>query len=153
MEYLEGNEPDEATLKRLIRKGCIDQAFVPVVLGTAFKNKGVQPLLDAVVDYMPSPLDVEAIAGMFLSLTLSLLSYAHLPRHSHVTPRLCEILGRAFLNVLSVSVSVYLSLHLTQGRIPHEARVLGHRALLCPRLQGQNLSLIHISEPTRPRLI
>lgn len=45
MEYLEGNEPDEATLKRLIRKGCIDQAFVPVVLGTAFKNKGVQPLL------------------------------------------------------------------------------------------------------------
>jgi len=64
MAYLEGEEPDEATLKKLIRSGTIGQAFVPVVLGTAFKNKGVQPLLDAVTDYMPSPLDVEAIAGV-----------------------------------------------------------------------------------------
>jgi elongation factor G len=62
--YLEGNEPDEETLTRLIRKGTIDQKFVPVLNGTAFKNKGVQPLLDAVVDYMPSPLDVEAIQGI-----------------------------------------------------------------------------------------
>merc|ERR1711966_459776 len=62
--YLEGNEPDEATLKKLIRQGTIGQNFVPVVLGTAFKNKGVQPLLDAVVDYMPSPLDVESIKGV-----------------------------------------------------------------------------------------
>ena len=62
--YLEGNEPDEETLIRLIRKGTIDQNFVPVLNGTAFKNKGVQPLLDAVVDYMPSPLDVEAIQGV-----------------------------------------------------------------------------------------
>ena len=52
--YLEGNEPDVATLKRLIRKGTLDQAFVPVCCGSAFKNKGVQPLLDAVVDYLPS---------------------------------------------------------------------------------------------------
>ena len=51
--YLEGTEPDEETLKRLIRKGAIDQAFVPVLNGSAFKNKGVQPLLDAVVDYLP----------------------------------------------------------------------------------------------------
>ena len=62
--YLEGNEPDEDTLRRLIRKGTIDQNFVPVLNGTAFKNKGVQPLLDAVVDFMPSPLDVEAIQGI-----------------------------------------------------------------------------------------
>jgi len=62
--YLEGNEPDVATLKRLIRKGTLDRAFVPIVCGSAFKNKGVQPLLDAVVDYMPSPLDVPAIAGI-----------------------------------------------------------------------------------------
>jgi len=62
--YLEGNIPDAATLKRLIRKGTLDQAFVPVLCGSAFKNKGVQPLLDAVVDYMPSPLDVEAITGI-----------------------------------------------------------------------------------------
>jgi len=62
--YLEGTEPDEATLNRLIRKGTIDQKFVPVLNGTAFKNKGVQPLLDAVVDYMPSPLEVPAITGI-----------------------------------------------------------------------------------------
>ncbi len=62
--YLEGNEPDTVTLKGLIRKGTLNQSFVPVLCGSAFKNKGVQPLLDAVVDYMPSPLDVEAIKGV-----------------------------------------------------------------------------------------
>ena len=62
--YLEGNEPDEAGLIALIRKGTIDQVFVPVLCGTAFKNKGVQPLLDAVVNFMPSPLDVPAIKGI-----------------------------------------------------------------------------------------
>lgn len=64
MEYLEGNMPDVPTLKRLIRQGTLGLQFVPVLTGTAFKNKGVQPLLDAVVDYMPSPLDVEAINGV-----------------------------------------------------------------------------------------
>ncbi|MFT6510063.1 MAG: elongation factor G [Parvibaculaceae bacterium] len=62
--YLEGKEPDEATLKACIRKGAIEQNFVPVLNGTAFKNKGVQPLLDAIVDYMPCPLDIEAIKGV-----------------------------------------------------------------------------------------
>lgn len=62
--YLDGNEPDTATLKKLIRKGTLNMAFVPVVCGSAFKNKGVQPLLDAVVDYLPSPLDVPAIKGI-----------------------------------------------------------------------------------------
>jgi len=62
--YLEGNEPDEATLKRLVRKGTIGLEFVPVLCGSAFKNKGVQPLLDAVVDFLPSPLDVPAIKGV-----------------------------------------------------------------------------------------
>ena len=62
--YLEGNEPDEATLKRLIRKAVITAAFYPVLCGSAFKNKGVQPLLDAVVDYLPSPLDVPPIKGV-----------------------------------------------------------------------------------------
>ncbi|MFN5525248.1 elongation factor G [Bradyrhizobium sp.] len=61
--YLEGTEPDEATLKRLIRKAVLSGAFYPVLCGSAFKNKGVQPLLDAVVDYLPSPLDVPAIKG------------------------------------------------------------------------------------------
>jgi elongation factor G len=64
--YLEGNLPDAATLKALIRKGTLNQSFVPVCCGSAFKNKGVQPLLDAVVDYMPSPLDVPAISGVLL---------------------------------------------------------------------------------------
>ncbi|HET7848724.1 MAG TPA: elongation factor G [Pseudolabrys sp.] len=62
--YLEGKEPDEATLKKLIRKAVITGAFFPVLCGSAFKNKGVQPLLDAVVDYLPSPLDVPAIKGL-----------------------------------------------------------------------------------------
>ncbi len=56
--YLEGTMPDEATLKKCIRKGTVEQKFVPVLCGSAFKNKGVQPLLDAVVDYLPSPLDI-----------------------------------------------------------------------------------------------
>ena len=64
--YLEGNLPDAATLKKLIRKGTLNQSFVPVLCGSAFKNKGVQPLLDAIVDYMPSPLDVPAIKGVLL---------------------------------------------------------------------------------------
>ena len=62
--YLEGNEPDLATLKRLIRKGTCELAFIPVLCGSAFKNKGVQPLLDAVVDYLPSPVDVPPIRGI-----------------------------------------------------------------------------------------
>jgi elongation factor G len=62
--YLEGREPDEATLKRLIRKAVLTAAFFPVLCGSAFKNKGVQPLLDAVVDYLPSPLDVPPIKGV-----------------------------------------------------------------------------------------
>ena len=64
--YLGGDEPDTATLKKLIRKGTLSFSFVPVLCGSAFKNKGVQPLLDAVVDYLPSPLDVPAIKGMKL---------------------------------------------------------------------------------------
>ncbi len=62
--YLEGNYPDEETLKKLIRKGTISLAFVPVLCGSAFKNKGVQPMLDAVVDYLPSPLDVPPIKAI-----------------------------------------------------------------------------------------
>ncbi|KAK1376410.1 Elongation factor G, chloroplastic [Heracleum sosnowskyi] len=61
--YLEGIEPDEATIKKLIRKGTISNSFVPVLCGSAFKNKGVQPLLDAVVDYLPSPLDLPPMKG------------------------------------------------------------------------------------------
>jgi elongation factor G len=62
--YLDGKEPDAATLKRLIRKAVITGAFFPVLAGSAFKNKGVQPLLDAVVDFLPSPLDVPPIKGI-----------------------------------------------------------------------------------------
>ncbi len=62
-KYLDGEIPDVATIKRLIRKGTINFDFVPVICGSAFKNKGVQPLLDCVVDYLPSPLDIPAIMG------------------------------------------------------------------------------------------
>lgn len=57
-KYLEGVELSEAEIKSCIRKGTISGAFVPVLCGSAFKNKGVQPLLDGVVDYLPSPLDI-----------------------------------------------------------------------------------------------
>jgi elongation factor G len=62
--YLEGNEPDEETLRRCIRKAVLTSAFYPVLCGSAFKNKGVQTLLDAVVDFLPSPLDRPAIKGI-----------------------------------------------------------------------------------------
>ncbi len=62
--FLDGNEPDEATLKRLIRKAVLTGAFYPVLCGSAFKNKGVQPLLDAVVDYLPSPADIPPMHGV-----------------------------------------------------------------------------------------
>ena len=65
--YLDGVEPDEETLKRLIRKAVRHIAFIPILCGSAFKNKGVQPLLDAVVDYLPSPVDREAIKGVDLA--------------------------------------------------------------------------------------
>ncbi len=63
-DFLDGKEPDEPTLKRLIRKAVLTGAFYPVLCGSAFKNKGVQPLLDAVVDYLPSPVDVPPIKGI-----------------------------------------------------------------------------------------
>ena len=62
--YLEGKMPSEAELKALIRKGTIHNMFVPILCGSAFKNKGVQPMLDAVVDYLPSPLDVPPVKGI-----------------------------------------------------------------------------------------
>ncbi len=62
--YLEGEEPDEATLKACVRKATLSLTAVPVLCGSAFKNKGVQPLLDAVVDFLPSPIDVPAIKGV-----------------------------------------------------------------------------------------
>jgi elongation factor G len=62
--YLEGKHPSEETLKALIRKGTVSNVFVPILCGSAFKNKGVQPMLDAVVDYLPSPLDVPPMKGI-----------------------------------------------------------------------------------------
>ena len=67
--YLEGTLPEVAQLKALIRKGTLAQAFVPVLCGSAFKNKGVQTLLDAVVDYLPSPLDIPDVQGLKLDGT------------------------------------------------------------------------------------
>jgi elongation factor G len=61
--YLEGEEPDVETLRKLLRKGTLNLDFVPVLGGSAFKNKGVQPLLNAVIDYLPSPLDVVDYMG------------------------------------------------------------------------------------------
>ena len=62
--YLEGKEPDADTLRQLIRKGTVAGTFYPMMCGSAFKNKGVQPLLDAVVDFLPSPVDRDAYKGI-----------------------------------------------------------------------------------------
>src|SRR5690606_34559778 len=62
--YLEGTEPDEATLNSLIRKAVLHSTWFPVLAGSAFKNKGVQTLLDAVVDFLPSPVDVPPTKGI-----------------------------------------------------------------------------------------
>jgi elongation factor G len=62
--YLDGKGPDAATLKRLVRKAVVNRRFVPILCGSAFKNKGVQPLLDAVVDFLPSPIERGAIKGI-----------------------------------------------------------------------------------------
>ena len=61
--YLEGQEPTEAQLKAGIRKATIAMNIFPVLCGSSFKNKGVQTLLDAVVDYLPSPLDIPPMIG------------------------------------------------------------------------------------------
>ena len=63
-KYLDGEEPDEETLIRCIRKGTINFTFVPILTGSAFKNKGVQPLLDAVVNFMPDPSEVQQATGI-----------------------------------------------------------------------------------------
>jgi len=64
--YFEGKEPDEETIKKCIRKGTIEMKFVPVLCGSSFKNKGVQTLLDAIVDYLPSPVDIPPVEGVDL---------------------------------------------------------------------------------------
>ena len=61
--YLGGKDISEEDLIKCIRKGCLGFDFVPVLTGSAFKNKGVQPLLDAVVNYLPSPEDISSIKG------------------------------------------------------------------------------------------
>ncbi len=62
-KYLEGEEPDEVSLRNLIRKGTLAMNFVPILCGSAFKNKGVQTMLNSVIDYLPDPLDVPAYLG------------------------------------------------------------------------------------------
>ncbi len=74
--FFDGQEPDEKTLHRLIRKAVRDITFIPILCGSAFKNKGVQPLLDAVVEYLPSPLDVEAIKGVDVNTGEEILRHA-----------------------------------------------------------------------------
>ena len=63
MKYLDGEEISEEELKAALRKGVINNEIVPVICGSSYKNKGVQMMIDAVIDYMPSPLDIPAIKG------------------------------------------------------------------------------------------
>ena len=91
MKYLEGEEPSVDELKKAIRKGTISNEIVPVTCGTAYRNKGVQPLLDAIVDFMPAPTDVESIKGIIRTRTRRntdiLPIQSRLPRlHSRLLP-------------------------------------------------------------------
>ena len=63
-KYFEGEEPTVEQMKKIIRKATIANEMVPVTCGTSYRNKGVQPLLDAIVDFMPAPTDIEAIKGV-----------------------------------------------------------------------------------------
>ncbi len=84
--FFDGVEPDEKTLHRLIRKAVRDITFIPVLCGSAFKNKGVQPLLDAVVEYLPSPLDVEAIKGVDVASGEEVSVTPTMPSRSRCSP-------------------------------------------------------------------
>jgi elongation factor G len=75
-KYLAGEEPDADTLRNCIRKGTTTYAFVPVICGSAFKNKGVQPLLDAVVDYLPAPTDIAGVKGVKMGTDEPLIRHA-----------------------------------------------------------------------------
>ena len=66
-QYLDGKEPSEEDLIKCIRKGTLSFNFVPILTGSTFKNKGVQPLLDAVIDYLPSPKDIGSIEATKLN--------------------------------------------------------------------------------------
>lgn len=78
-KYLNGEDISEAELKAAARRGAIDFKFVPVFCGSAFKNKGVQPLLDAVIDYLPSPIDLPSVAGMDVNDEEKLLTRKRVP--------------------------------------------------------------------------
>jgi hypothetical protein len=116
--YLEGTEPDEATLKRLIRKATRTAPFYPVLCGSAFKNKGVQPLLDAVVDYLPSP-SIAAIKGV----TTTAKSRAQARRRRAVVHARLQDHGRPFVGSSPSAASI-------------RARSKGRRAELDPRQEG-----------------
>jgi elongation factor G len=74
--YLEGEVPTNDTIRRLVRRGTVDGKFFPVFAGSAFKNKGVQPLLDGVIDYLPAPIDIPAIKGIDVKTELEIERHA-----------------------------------------------------------------------------
>ncbi len=78
--YLDGTEPDTGDLVAAIRRATIDGAVTPVMCGSAFKNKGVQPMLDAIVDYLPSPIDIPPIKGHAVNNEVTVTSRSSGPR-------------------------------------------------------------------------
>jgi elongation factor G len=97
--YLEGEEPSIEKIQQLIRKGTINGDFFPVFCGSAFKNKGVQPLLDAVVDYLPSPVEVPAIKG--IDPKTEAKSSASLPTKSRCRMLAFKIMNDPFVGSLT----------------------------------------------------
>ncbi len=118
--YLEGREPTVDKLKQCIRKGTLSMTFTPVLTGSAFKNKGVQTLLDAVVDYLPSPLDRPAVSGVDVadcSILMQRLS-------SDVEPLSClafKIMSDPFVGQLTF-IRVYSGVIQAGGQIRNSVR-------------------------------
>lgn len=106
-DYLNGIMPDNDKIRALVRRGTIDVKFHPMFCGTAFKNKGVQPLLDAVVDYLPSPLDIPAIKG------IDFKTEAEIERHADDSEPLSmlafKIMNDPFVGSLTLLVSTRAS--------------------------------------------
>ena len=164
--YLDGNEPDVKTLRSLIRKACLSLSFVPVLGGSAFKNKGVQPLLNAVVDYLPSPLDVIDYMGFKPG---DETETRNIPRRADdemaFSGLAFKVMNDPFVGTLTFTriYSGVLSkgdnmINSTKGGKERVGRMMmmhsNDREEISEAFAGDiialGLSLIHISEPTRP---
>jgi elongation factor G len=142
-KYLEGVDPTEEEIIAGIRRATLAAKLTPVLTGSAFKNKGVQPMLDAVTRYLPSPLDVEAIVGTNMDdKTVEIKRYPRTTNHSqHWHSRSCQIhtLENLHLIVCTQVYSKQVHQFLTQQRIAKNA---SERFIRCTQTSAKNATLL-----------